>query len=111
MGHARQGTTTPTDSSRPLQRRLYVAAKRSRNRRFHARYDRIFRPDILWRAWQEVRVNGGAAGAAGVTIEAVERHGAEQFVEQIRQALRAGTYRPQPVLRVYRPQPDGGQRP
>jgi RNA-directed DNA polymerase len=111
MVHARQGTTTPTDSSRQLQRRLYLAAKRSRNRRFHALYDRIFRPDILWRAWQEVRVNGGAAGVDGMTIEAVERHGAEQFVEQIRQDLRAGTYRPQPVLRVYLPKPDGGQRP
>ena len=111
MVHARQGTTTPTDSSRQLQRRLSLAAKRSRNRRFHALYDRIFRPDIRWRAWQEVRVNGGAAGVDGVTIEAVERHGAEQFVEQISQDLRAGTYRPQPVLRVYLPKPDGGQRP
>ena len=111
MVHARQGPTTPIDSSRPLQRRLYLAAKRSRNRRFHALYDRIFRPDMLWRAWQEVRVNGGAAGVDGVTIEMVERHGAEQFVEQIRQDLRAGTYRPQPVLRVYLRKPDGGQRP
>jgi RNA-directed DNA polymerase len=111
MVHARQGPTTPIDKSRRLQRRLYLAAKRSRNRRFHARYDRIFRPDILWRAWQEVRVNGGAAGIDGVTIEAVERHGAEPFLEQIRQDLRAGTYRPQPVLRVYLPKPDGGQRP
>ncbi len=109
--HARPGPITPTDHSRELQRRLYLAAKRSRNRWFHALYDRIFRPDILWRAWQEVRVNGGVAGVDGVTIEAVERHGAEQFVEQIRQDLRAGTYRPQPVLRVHIPKPDGGQRP
>ena len=109
--HARQGPTTPIDSSRQLQRRLYLAAKRSRNRRFHALYDRIFRPDILWRAWQEVRANGGAAGIDGVTIEEVERHGVEQFLEHIRQDLRAGQYRPQPVLRVHIPKPDGGQRP
>jgi group II intron reverse transcriptase/maturase len=88
-----------------------LAAKRSRNRRFHALYDRIFRPDILWRAWQEVRANGGAAGIDGVTIEEVERQGVEQFLEQIRQDLRAGTYRPQPVLRVHIPKPDRGQRP
>jgi RNA-directed DNA polymerase len=111
MVHARQGPTTPQDSSRQLQRRLYLAAKRSRNRRFHALYDRIFRPDMLWRAWQEVRANGGAAGIDGVTIEEVERQGVEQFLEQIRQDLRAGQYRPQPVLRVHIPKPDGGQRP
>jgi RNA-directed DNA polymerase len=110
-GHARRGPTTPTDRSRQLQRRLYFAAKRSRNRRFHALYDRIFRPDILWRAWQEVRANGGMGGSDGVTMEEVERHGVNQFLEQIREDLRAGTYRPQPVLRVYIPQPDGGQRP
>jgi RNA-directed DNA polymerase len=111
MVHARQGPTTPIDKSRRLQRRLYLAAKRSRNRRFHALYDRIFRPDILWRAWQEVRANGGAAGSDGVTIEEVERQGVEQFLEHIRQDLRARTYRPQPVLRVHIPKPDGGQRP
>jgi RNA-directed DNA polymerase len=111
MVHARQGPTTPQDSSRQLQRRRYLAAKRSRNRRCHALYDRIFRPDMLWRAWHEVRANGGAAGIDGVTIEAVERHGVEQFLEHIRQDLRAGHYRPQPVLRVHIPKPDGGQRP
>lgn len=108
---ARQGPTTPRDSSRPRQRRRYWAAKRSRNRRFHALYDRLFRPDRLWRAWQEVRVNGGAAGADGVTIEAVDRHGVEQVWEQISQDLRAGTYRPPPVLRVHLPNAAGGPRP
>ena len=99
------------DKSRELQRGLYLAAKRSRNRRFHALYDRIFRPDILWRAWQEVRENKGSAGVDGVTIEEVERQGVAEFLEQIRQDLKAGTYRPQPVLRMYIPKANGGQRP
>ena len=111
MGQARHGTTTPTDSSRPRQRRRYVAAQRSRNRRVRARDDRLCRPDLRWRAWPEVRVNGGAAGADGVTIEAVARHGAEPLVAQSRPDLRAGTDRPQPVRRVYLPTPDGGPRP
>jgi hypothetical protein len=46
--------TTPLDKTRELQRKLYLAAKGNRNRRFHALYDRIFRPDVLWRAWEEV---------------------------------------------------------
>jgi group II intron reverse transcriptase/maturase len=103
--------TTPQDKSRELQRKLYLAAKRNRNRRFHALYDRIFRPDILSQAWEEVRRNGGRAGEDGVSIEDVEREGVEQFLDQIAQDLKAGTYRPRPVLRVHIPKPDGKQRP
>jgi RNA-directed DNA polymerase len=109
--HAPSGPITPKDKSRELQRGLYLAAKRSRNRRFHALYDRIFRPDILWRAWQEGRGNKGSAGVDGVTIEEVERQGVAEFLEQIRQDLKAGTYRPPPVLRMYIPKSNGGQRP
>ncbi len=80
--------------------------------RYHfALYDRIFRPDILRQAWEEVRRNGGSAGQDGVTIEDVEREGVEQFLREIEQGLRAGTYRPKPVLRVYIPKADGRQRP
>jgi group II intron reverse transcriptase/maturase len=99
------------EKSRELQRKLYQAAKRNRNRRFHALYDRIFRPDILRQAWEEVRRNGGSAGEDGVTIEDVEREGKDQFLCQIEQDLKAGTYRPRPVLRVYIPKADGRQRP
>lgn len=109
--HAREGTTTPEDKSRQLQRKLYLAAKRSRNRRFHALYDRMFRPDILWQAWEEVRQKGGSAGVDGVTIEAIEQQGVEEFLEQIAQDLKARKYRPQPVLRTHIPKPDGGKRP
>jgi RNA-directed DNA polymerase len=101
----------PQDKSRELQRKLYRAAKRQRNRRFHALYDRIFRSDILWQAWEEVRRNGGSAGQDGVSIEDVEREGVEQFLREIEQDLKAGTYRPKPVLRVYIPKADGRQRP
>jgi len=103
--------TTPQDKSRELQRKLYLTAKRNRNRRFHALYDRIFRPDILSQAWEEVRSNGGRAGVDGISIEDVEREGVGQFLCQIEQDLKAGTYRPKPVLRVYIPKPDGRQRP
>ena len=101
----------PQDQSRELQRKLYRAAKRSRNRRFHALYDRIFRSDILRQAWEEVRRNGGSAGQDGVTIAEVEKAGVEQFLREIEQDLKAGTYRPKPVLCVYIPKAEGRQRP
>jgi RNA-directed DNA polymerase len=99
------------DPSRQLQRKRYQAAKRSRNRRFHALYDRIFRPDIRWRAWREVRANGGRAGVDGVRLEDLEPRGVEAFLQALEQDLRAGSYRPQPGRRVSMPKPDGRQRP
>jgi group II intron reverse transcriptase/maturase len=109
--HAPEGPTTLKDKSRELQRGLYLAAKKSRNRRFHALYDRIFRSDVLWRAWEEVRRNGGNAGVDGITIEDVERGGVEEFLGRIARDLKEKVYRPKPVLRVYIPKPDGKQRP
>jgi group II intron reverse transcriptase/maturase len=41
----------------------------------------------------------------------VEREGVAQFLGQIEQDLKAGVYRPKPVLRVYIPKADGRQRP
>ena len=85
--------------------------KRSRKRRCHALYDRIFRPDLLWRAWREVRANGGSAGADGVRRDDIAQQGVDAFLQALAQDLRAGSYRPQPVRRVYIPKPDGRQRP
>jgi RNA-directed DNA polymerase len=109
--HAGNGQLHQNEKSRQLQRRLYLAAKKCRNRRFHALFDRIFRPDVLWRAWEEVKANGGSAGVDGVSLEEVERQGAALFLEAIAEDLKAGRYKPQPVLRVYIPKPDGRQRP
>jgi hypothetical protein len=61
---------TPKGKVRELQRKLYVCAKQSKIRRFHALYDRIYRSDVLWEAWKRVRSNGGAAGVDAETISA-----------------------------------------
>jgi RNA-directed DNA polymerase len=78
---AHKGQPQPRNTSRQLQRRRYRAAKRSRNRRFHALYDRIYRPDVRWRAWQEVRANGGSAGVDGLSVAEVERQGVAAFLQ------------------------------
>jgi hypothetical protein len=46
----------PNDKVRELQRKLYIAAKRNRERHFHALYDRIWRSDVLSDAWERVRI-------------------------------------------------------
>jgi RNA-directed DNA polymerase len=96
---------------RELQRRLWVAAKRSPGRRFHALFDRIWRDDVLLEAWERVRKNRGAAGVDGVTLAAVEEYGVERMLSELQQDLRRGSYRPVPVRRVEIPKPQGGVRP
>jgi group II intron reverse transcriptase/maturase len=105
------GRRKPLDKVRQLQRRLWVAAKQSPGRRFHALYDRIARPDILAEAWKRVRKNRGAAGVDAQTLADVEQRGVDLFLEEIGASLRAGTYRPAAVLRRYIPKADGKKRP
>src|SRR5215210_5901383 len=65
---------------RELQRKLWAAAQRSPERRFHALYDRIWRGDVLREAWKRVRSNKGAAGVDGETLSMIERQGVEPFL-------------------------------
>lgn len=52
-----------------LQEALYRATKANAKRRFHALYDKTWRPDVLTEAWTRVRANGGGAGVDEKTIE------------------------------------------
>src|SRR5215831_12450966 len=99
------------DKVRELQRKLWMCAKQSTTRRFHALYDRIYRSDVLREAWRRVRSNGGAAGVDRETLEAIGQQGVDQFLAGIEADLRAGKYRPRPVRRQYIPKADGKQRP
>jgi group II intron reverse transcriptase/maturase len=99
------------DKVRQLRRRLWAAAKRSPERRFHALYDRICRSDVLREAWRRVKRNRGAAGVDRQTLAEVEEFGVERFLEELQAELRAGEYRPRAVLRRYIPKADGRKRP
>src|ERR1041385_6219169 len=101
----------PTNNVRELQRRLFIAAKCNRERRFHALYDRIWRSDVLLEAWKRVCSNKGAAGIDGVTLAMIQQQGVAEFLRELQATLHEGKYRPQPVRRRYIPKPDGKQRP
>jgi RNA-directed DNA polymerase len=101
--------TTP-DKAQELQRALYRAAKASPTRRFHALYDKMYREDVLAKAWREVKANAGSAGVDGQTIEQIEHQGVEGLLAELATKLREGRYRPQAVRRVRIPKADGSQR-
>src|SRR5262245_64417221 len=92
---------SPLENVRELQRRLFIAAKCNRERRFHALYDRIWRSDVLLEAWKRVRSNQGAAGIDGVTLTMIEQQGVEALLAELQVTLRGGRYRTQPVRRRY----------
>jgi RNA-directed DNA polymerase len=101
----------PIDKVRELQRALFRAAKRDPGRRFHALFDRICRSDVLQEAWERVQSNKGAAGIDGISLSMIKQRGVAQFLAEVRDEVRNGNYRPQPVRRVWIPKPDGRQRP
>src|SRR6266511_4806360 len=101
-----------TQTVRQLQRTLYRKAKQAKAVKFYSLYDKVWREDVLWEAWCQVKANQGAPGVDGTTIEAIVAHGQEgEMLHRVRERLRTKTYRFQPVRRVDIPKPKGGTRP
>jgi group II intron reverse transcriptase/maturase len=74
-------------------------------RRFHALYDKVYRRDVLERAWELVRANRGAAGIDRQTIADVEQYGVGRLLDGLEADLREGRWRPLPARRVFIPKP------
>src|SRR5438309_4043719 len=102
---AAEGSRGPRDPVRALQHALYRAAKADPGRRFHSLRDKVYRRDVLWRAWVDVRRNNGAAGIDKTTLAMVEEHGVSRLLEEVASDLRDGGYRPLAARRVFIPKP------
>ncbi len=66
--------------------------------------DKVYRPATLRAAFDQVKANRGRAGVDHQTIEMFEKD-LERNLERLRQSLKEGTYRPQPIRRVEIPKP------
>jgi retron-type reverse transcriptase len=97
---------------RQLQRTRYRKAKQDKGVKFYRLSDKLWREDVLWEAWRQVKANHGAPGVDGTSIEAIVSSGQEgEMISRLRRALREQTYRFHPVRRVDIPKPKGGPRP
>jgi RNA-directed DNA polymerase len=99
------------DRVRELQIKLYRKAKSEPGFRFYQLYDKVYREDVLLRAWTLAKANQGAPGVDGKSFEDIESAGVMEWLNGLRQELHDKTYRAQPVRRVMIPKPGGGERP
>ena len=95
---------------RALQHALYRAAKADPGRRFHSLRDKVYRRDVLTRAWGEVRRNSGAAGIDRTTLAVVEEYGVARLLDGLAGELREDRYRPSAARRVFIPKPGSDER-
>jgi len=82
-----------------LRKSIYIKAKTEPTWRFWGLYVHVCKEETLreGEAYALAKKNDGAPGIDGVTFEAIEAGGVENFLQQIRDELIANTYRPMRV--------------
>ena len=96
-------------SLQDLRRRIYVKAKAEPTWRFWGLYVHVCKMETLHEAYQMAKSNNGAPGIDGITFDAVEESGVEDFLKQIQDELVDNTYQPMPVRKKEIPK-DGGNK-
>jgi len=100
------------EKAQQLCEKLYLGAKKSRNRRFHQLYDKVYRMDVLRDSWEIVKRNKGCAGVDGVKIGDIVLSGQEEYLKELHETLLdTHKYHPRKIRRVYIPKSDGKKRP
>ena len=100
------------EKAQQLCEKLYLAAKKSKTRRFHQLYDKVYRMDILYDSWNIVKQNKGCAGVDGMKITDVLKYGQDKYLQELHELLLdTHQYHPRKIKRVYIPKTDGKQRP
>jgi RNA-directed DNA polymerase len=71
--------------------------------------DKVSRMDVLELAWEKVQSNAGACGVDGITVGAFAKDSQERLLA-VSEHLKAGSYQPQPVKRVWIPKPGSAEK-
>ena len=99
-----------SSSLQELRRRLYVKAKSESSWRFWGLYVHVCKRETLREAYRLAKRNNGAPGIDGVTFEAIEAAGVEEFLDQLREELVQRSYRPLRARKVEIPKEGGKVR-
>jgi len=81
-------------SLQELRRKIYLKAKSDKTWRFWGLYVHVCKMETLRHAYKLAKKNNGAPGIDGVTFEAVEEAGLDDFLSAIRDELVSCTYKP-----------------
>jgi RNA-directed DNA polymerase len=93
------------------ERMLEALARGVRGGKWHSLYDKVYRVANLKAAWKRVEANQGGGGVDKMSVSDFAKD-ADARLEKLSEALRSGTYKPQPVKRTYIPKPGSrDQRP
>ncbi len=100
----------PTRRVSEMQAKLHRWAAADPGRRFDDLFNLVCDPATLMVAWDRVAANRGArsAGSDGLTVAMITAQtGIEVFLDDLREQLRSGVFRPQPVRERKIPKPGG----
>src|SRR5919108_3284926 len=93
-----------------LRRRIYRKAKSDKTHRFWGIFVHIAKMETLEEAYRIAKRNGGAPGIDGQTFEDIEAAGLASFLEEVREELISGRYKPKPNRLVDIPKDEGKVR-
>ena len=82
------------DDLQDLRRKIYAKAKAEPHWRFWGLYVHVCKRESLRAAYEMAKSNDGAPGSDGVTFEAIEEQGEQDFLEQLRDELIERSYVP-----------------
>lgn len=97
-------------SLQDLRKRIYVKAKADKHHRFWGLYVHMCKMETLQSAYEMAKRNDGAPGVDGVTFEAIEESGLEEFLLGIRNELLSWMYLPRRNRRKEIPKGNGKVR-
>jgi RNA-directed DNA polymerase len=81
-------------SLQELRKKIYLKAKSDKTWRFLGLYIHVCKLETLREAYKMAKTNNGAPGIDGVTFEAIEVAGIDDFLSVIRNELLSCTYLP-----------------
>jgi RNA-directed DNA polymerase len=91
------------------ERMLEALERGVRGGKWHSLYDKVYGLSNLKEAWKRVEANRGGGGVDRMSVADFAKD-AEARLEKLSEALRSGTYKPQPVKRTYIPKPGSREK-